>query len=103
MGTPSEAMAVDDKIQKLRTLAERGATEGERAAARAALERVEARMRAEAPPAKPQGFHDLMAGVGVVSLTDEEIDRIVNEAFSAAGMQQSRAKHHHGRVWFDGS
>lgn len=113
-------MPVADKLAKLRTLAERGATEGERAAARAAIERVEARMQSEAPP-RPTGFHDLMAGIGYDHaskeyvawdpaseewtriLTDEEIDRIVNQAFSDAGMHQSSAAHHHGRIWFDGS
>lgn len=100
-------MSKTDTIQKLRTLAERGATEGERAAAQAALERIEARLQAEAafkaPAVTPTGFHDLLAGVQTAVLTDEEINRIVDSAFADFGMHQSSATHHHGRVWFDRS
>jgi hypothetical protein len=109
-----------EKIAKIKVLAERGATEGERAAAREALRRIEeAAPGVTGPdPASDEWFSGGAyprvsgrptrkprpdPGPGVAGISEDEVNRIVDEAFSSFSFEQSTAEHHHGRVWFDRS
>jgi len=90
---------MSDKVAKIRALAERGATEGERAAAREALRRLEERGITE----------ETIAAPGVTGLahmtTDEAINAILNEEdwwrYFAEFPVKSTKRSHNGRVTFD--
>jgi stalled ribosome rescue protein Dom34 len=89
--------ASSEKIRKIRTLAERGATEGERAAAREALRRIEV--------AQPQRHSAVEVNTETIDQVIEQMSRenkVWRDLFQSS-FAQSKAPHHHGRVWFDRS